>query len=497
MKITITPGEISLQELNEILRNNEVTLALSPDAHTAIQNSENVVTKILSEDRTVYGINTGFGLLATQRIQKHELLDLQRSLVLSHAAGTGELLDEKTVRLIMALKINSLARGFSGVRLATIEALITLFNKQIYPCIPSQGSVGASGDLAPLAHLSCLLLGVGDAFVKSKKVSAEEALKTAGLKPLELAPKEGLALLNGTQVSTAIALHALFITKNIFNAALHAGAMTVDATLSSTTPFDERIQAVRGQKGQITVAKKLKELLQGSDILKSHHNCSKIQDPYSLRCQPQVMGACLTQINFVEEILLIEANAVSDNPLVFANENEIISGGNFHAEPVAMAADNLALSIAEIGSISERRIAVLMDPNFSSLPAFLVKNAGVNSGFMIAQVTAAALASENKCLAHPASVDTIPTSANQEDHVSMATHAAMRLLRMAENTATIIAIELLAACQGFDFRRPLKSSAPLEKVFEQVRDKIAFYEKDRFFAPDIAAAKAIVMNQFI
>lgn len=489
----LRPGQLTLADL-KILLDESTTIELAPDCIEAIHASEKIVKKIIAENKTVYGINTGFGSLANTRIETNDLETLQRSIVLSHAAGTGALLSDQVVRLMLALKINSLARGFSGIRLETIETLIKLFNHKIYPCIPSQGSVGASGDLAPLAHLSTILLGVGEVHYQGKILSATEGLKIAGLKPLTLAPKEGLALLNGTQTSTALALAGLFAAENNFIAGIIAGALSIDAALGSYKPFDDRIQQVRGHATQIQVAKMFRELLSGSTIHDSHENCNRVQDPYSLRCQPQVMGACLSHILFAQQTLLVEANAVSDNPLVFANQNEIISGGNFHAEPVAMAADTLALSIAEIGALSERRIALLIDPHFSQLPAFLVKNAGLNSGFMIAQVTAAALASENKALAHPSSVDSLPTSANQEDHVSMATYAARRLLPMTENTAGIIAIELLAACQGIDFRRPLKTSPALEKVFSLIREKVSYYDKDRYFAPDIAAVKELIIK---
>ncbi len=489
----LNPGYLTLADLKTLL-DESTTLKLHPDCIEAIHASEKTVSRVIAENKTVYGINTGFGSLAHTRIDTADLETLQRSLVLSHAAGTGDLLSDQAVRLMLVLKINSLARGFSGIRLATLDALIQLFNQKIYPCIPAQGSVGASGDLAPLAHLSAALLGIGDVRSQGKILNAKEGLQLAGLKPLTLAPKEGLALLNGTQTSTALALLGLFAAENNFIAGIVTGAMSVDAMLGSCKPFDDRIQQVRGHAAQITAAAMLRELLQDSGIHASHHNCSKVQDPYSLRCQPQVMGACLAHILFVQQTLLTEANAVSDNPLVFALDNDIISGGNFHAEPVAMAADTLALSIAEIGALSERRIALLIDPHFSGLPAFLVNNPGINSGFMIAQVTAAALASENKALAHPSSIDSLPTSANQEDHVSMATYAARRLSPMTENTAGIVAIELLAACQGIDFRRPLKTSPRLEKVFELVREQVAFYDKDRYLAPDIEAAKKIVRS---
>lgn len=491
---TLNPGQLTWHDLMQLL-DESTTIQLDAGCFTAIHASEAVVLKIIDDQKTVYGINTGFGSLANKRISHNDLETLQTSIVLSHAAGTGELLPDNIVRLILALKINSHARGYSGIRLQTIDALIRLFNERMYPCIPSQGSVGASGDLAPLAHLSAVLLGEGTVRYQGKIISAKEALNILQLKPLTLAPKEGLALLNGTQASTAIAIIGLLSAEKIFHNAIIAGALSVDAALGSTKPFDARIQEVRGHTTQITVAKMLRDLLHDSEIGKSHDNCGKVQDPYSLRCQPQVMGACLQHIHFVRDTLLIEANAVSDNPLIFANESEIISGGNFHAEPVAMAADTLALAIAEIGALSERRIALLVDPHFSGLPAFLVNNAGVNSGFMIPQVTAAALASENKSLAHPASVDSIPTSANQEDHVSMATFAARRLLSMVENTAGIIAIELLAACQGIDLRRPLKTSSSLEKIHALIREHVNFYEKDRFFAPDIEIMKKMVLSR--
>lgn len=496
MKFILKPGQLTLSDIR-ILLDEDTTIELDPSCHAAIHASETVIEKVIRDGETVYGINTGFGALAHTHINNDDLETLQKSIVLSHAAGTGELLNDKTVRLILALKINSLARGYSGVRMQTIDALIKLFNKKIYPCIPEKGSVGASGDLAPLAHLSIVLLGVGDAHFEGKKISAIEALDKINLKPLHLAPKEGLALLNGTQVSTALALMGLFAAEDIFVAGLASGALSVDASRGSDKPFDDRIQQVRGHAGQIRVAKILRDLLNKSEIRESHLACTKVQDPYSLRCQPQVMGACLSQLYSNAATLLIEANAVSDNPLIFAEQNEIISGGNFHAEPVALAADAMAVSIAEIGSISERRIAMLMDPHFSDLPAFLVKNPGVNSGFMIPQVTAAALASENKSMAHPASVDSLPTSANQEDHVSMATFAARRLLPMADNVATIIAIEILAACQGIDFLKPLKTSPTLEKLHKMVRDLVPFYEQDRYFAPDIAKIKALVQSSKI
>jgi histidine ammonia-lyase len=466
---------------------------LDPACHAAIDASTATVARVISEGRTVYGVNTGFGLLARKKISPGELELLQRSIVLSHAAGVGEPMSEAQVRLLLVLKINSLALGYSGVRRVLIESLLQLLEREVYPLIPQKGSVGASGDLAPLAHMALVLMGEGEVLHRGQRLSGAEGLKIAGLPPLTLAPKEGLALLNGTQASTAFALEGLFIAEDLFAAGTVAGALSVEAALGSRTPFDPRIHEVRRQRGQIDSAAAFRQLLgPRSEIGQSHEHCEKVQDPYSLRCQPQVMGACLDQLRANAATLITEANAVSDNPLVFPGGDDILSGGNFHAEPVAFAADNLALAIAEIGALSERRIALLIDTNLSKLPPFLVENGGVNSGFMIAQVTAAALASENKTLAHPASVDSMPTSANQEDHVSMATFAARRLGDMGDNTTGIVAIEWLAACQGLDFRSPLKTSPQLEEAKRLLRSRVPFYDRDRYFSPDIEAAKQLI-----
>jgi len=487
------PGALTLAELRA-LWSAPATLGIDAGARAAVDAASKAVSDIVSTHRTVYGVNTGFGLLARTRIDDDRLAELQRALVLSHSAGTGPLLDDAVVRLVIALKVASLARGYSGVRAVVVDALVELHNRGVVPCIPAQGSVGASGDLAPLAHLSAVLIGEGSARVGTSVVAGREALASVGLTPLVLAPKEGLALLNGTQVSTALALAALFATERACAAAFVAGALSVDACLGSDVPFDARIQAVRGHRGQIDAARIYRELLEGSAIRASHAQCHRVQDPYSLRCQPQVMGACLDQMRHVASTLLIEANSVSDNPLVFADAGEILSGGNFHAEPVAFAADNLALAIAEIGALSERRVALLMDTNLSGLPPFLVNDGGVNSGFMIAQVTAAALASENKALAHPRSVDSLPTSANQEDHVSMATGAALRLSPMAGHTSAIVAIELIAAAQGVDMRKPLTTSPRLQRALAMVRESVAYWDRDRAFAPDLAAMRERVEN---
>lgn len=494
--IMIIPGELTLMDLRKVW-SRPVSVSLDPSAPESIERSRETVARIVSRHETVYGVNTGFGLLANTRISDEDLSKLQTNLVLSHAAGLGNYFEDNIVRLIMVLKINSLARGYSGVGMHVLEALLTCVNKELFPCIPEKGSVGASGDLAPLAHMTAALLGEGCFRVKGEVRQATEVLKENYLEPLALGPKEGLALLNGTQVSTALALNALFRTEELFNSALIIGAMSVDAAKGTDAAFDERIHSVRGHSGQIECAGIYRNLLKGSEIRLSHKDCNRVQDPYSLRCQPQVMGACLDQMRNVAKTLKIEANAVSDNPLVFSDTGEILSGGNFHAEPVAFAADNLALCIAEIGSLSERRIALLIDRNLSELPSFLVENGGLNSGFMIPQVTAAALASENKSLAHPASVDSLPTSANQEDHVSMATFAARRLNDMAVNTAGILAVEYLCAAQGIDYRKPLRTSPPLELAMRELRKVVPFYDKDRRQSPDMEKAKTLIEQGYL
>lgn len=491
---TIEPGQLTLDDLRKLAKEH-IPISLSADAEQAVNASAAIVQNVLKEGRTVYGINTGFGLLAQTKIKTNELETLQRSIVLSHAAGTGDFMPEDTVRLLLILKINSLARGYSGIRLSVIQALITLYNAQVYPAIPEKGSVGASGDLAPLAHMSAVLLGEGEAFYQGKRISAKEALSIANLQPIALAPKEGLALLNGTQASTAFALQGLLYAENALYSGIAIGALSVDAALGSRVPFDERIHAVRGHPAQCDIAAAFRDLLDNSSIAQSHQRCEKVQDPYSLRCQPQVMGACLTQIRHAAETLVIEANGVSDNPIVFADSGDILSGGNFHAETVAITADILAICLSEIGALSERRMALLIDTHLSGLPSFLVDNGGVNSGFMIAQVTCAALASENKTLCHPASIDSLPTSANQEDHVSMATFAGRRLRDIFDNVAGILAIEWLAACQGLDFRSPLKTSEKLEDVKALLRSQVPFYDKDRYFAPDIEKSKQLIKQR--
>ena len=463
--VTISPEKLSFDDLRAACL-GPVIIVLTEAERQRVQASHQAIQNILASGRAVYGVTTGFGILANQPVAAEDLTELQRKLVLSHMSGVGQPLPDAVVRLAIVLKIANLAQGYSGVRPATIDALMALLAAEVYPLIPEKGSVGASGDLAPLAALAGVLIGVGEVHHKGATLSAAAGLKKAGLEPLALGPKEGLALLNGTEISAALALAGLFRIENIFAAALVAGAMSVDAAKGSDTPFDARIHELRGQVGQIVVAGVLRGLLAGSGIRDSHRDCGRIQDPYCLRCQPQVMGAILDNLRHAASILLREARGVSDNPLIFAEGEEVLSGGNFHAEPVAIIADILAIAVAELGSISERRSALLVDPHMSGLPAFLVSNPGLNSGFMNAQVTAAALVSENKLLAHPASVDSIPTSANQEDHVSMATHAARRLLAMASNAANIVAVELLEAAQGIEFHKDLVTSTKLNKPMQ-------------------------------
>ncbi|UZF92401.1 histidine ammonia-lyase [Bosea sp. NBC_00550] len=490
--LSLIPGAAGLTDWRAIL--DGAVASLAGDSAASIASGQKIVEEIVAAGTVTYGVNTGFGKLASVRIADADLATLQRNLILSHAVGTGPALPDGVVRLLLAMKAASLARGASGVRPVVVEALVAALKADALPVIPAKGSVGASGDLAPLAHMTAALMGVGEVRLKGETLPAAEALKRAGLAPLTLGAKEGLALINGTQVSTTLALTGLAAITRVFDAALVAGALSVDALKGSDTPFDPRIQSLRGQPGQIKVARILLELIAGSAIRESHrHGDSKVQDPYSLRCQPQVMGAVHGLLGSVAATLGIEANAVTDNPLVLG-PGEIVSGGNFHAEPVAFAADMLAMGVCEIGNLSERRMALLVDPVMSGLPPFLARDAGLNSGFMIAQVTAAALASENKQKAYPASVDTIPTSANQEDHVSMATHGAFRLIDMARNAASIIGVELMAAAEAIEHHRPLKTSARLEPVLTLLREKIAPLTEDRYLAPDLAAATEFVLS---
>ena len=497
--LTLTPGTVTLDQLRTLW--SGAPARLSDTALTAIDTAGAAVDRIVASGKTVYGINTGFGLLAQTRIPAAQLADLQRNLILSHSCGLGDPLPRNTVRMMIILKLIGLGRGHSGVRREVIDALQALLDADAMPLIPSQGSVGASGDLAPLAHMVAALMGEGRIDLAGEIIPAAAALIRMSREPLVLAPKEGLALINGTQASTAIALDALFLGQRVFDAAIHAGALSVDALKGSVAPFDPRIHALRGQPGQIEVAARLRALLDGSHINASHchHDCDRVQDPYSFRCQPQVMGACLDLLTNAARTLEIEANAVTDNPILFPdasdgkNGDEVISGGNFHAQPVAFAADIIAMALCEVGSISERRTSVLVDPHMSHLPAFLTDNGGLNSGLMIPQVTAAALVSENKSLAFPASVDSIPTSAGQEDHVSMAPIAARKAVTVARNAAGVIAIELISAAQGVDYHASVKTSPKLQALHAKVRSLSPHLETDRYWADEMAALQAAVL----
>ena len=493
--VVLQPGQVTLAEWQAVYRG----AAVSVDAacFDRIAAGAAAVARILARGEPVYGINTGFGKLASVRINTADLARLQSNIVLSHCVGVGEPMAADVTRLMLALKIANVSQGASGVRPETVRLLCALLERGLTPVVPSQGSVGASGDLAPLAHLAGALIGVGEITVPSgERRPAMQALAAAGLAPLSLSPKEGLALLNGTQFSTANALAALFEIETVFQSALVTGALSTEAAKGSDTPFDPRIHALRGHPGQIETARALRALMEGSAIRASHRvGDSRVQDPYCLRCQPQVMGAALDLLRYAAHTLACEANGVSDNPLIFADTDEALSGGNFHAEPVAFAADTMAIALCEVGSLCERRIAMLVDPALSGLPAFLTPRPGLNSGLMLPQVTAAALVSENKQCAHPASVDSIPTSANQEDHVSMAAHAARRLHRMAANAAAVVGIELITAAQGCDFYGDLRSSAPLESVRKAVRARIAPLTDDRYLHTDLEAAGELVRSR--
>ena len=492
-EVQLKPGATPLAAWRDVYRGADIVL--DPASAGPIAEASASVARILARGEPVYGINTGFGKLANVRIAAGDLATLQRNIVLSHAAGTGDPAPAPIVRLMMALKLASLAQGASGVQPATIELLYRLVAAGLTPIVPSQGSVGASGDLAPLAHMAAVLIGVGEVDVGGVRRPAAQALQHAGLAPLTLGPKEGLALLNGTQFSTAYALAGLFDAERLFRTALVTGALATEAARGSDTPFDHRIHVLRRQPGQIETADALRDLMAGSAIRASHlKDDERVQDPYCLRCQPQVMGAALDILRQAAQTLAFEANGVSDNPLIFAETDEALSGGNFHAEPVAFAADIIALAVCEIGSLAERRIAMLVDPALSGLPAFLTPKPGLNSGFMIPQVTAAALVSENKQRAYPASVDSIPTSANQEDHVSMAAHAAARLPAMVRNATAVVGIELLAAAQGCDFHRPLTSSPALEAARATLRAWVPMLEDDRHLHPDMETANDLVRS---
>ena len=489
----LVPGQVTLEQLEAVWRST-AAIRLDESARPGIAAASRIVGDVAQGSDAVYGINTGFGKLAHVRIEPEDTERLQRNLILSHCCGVGAPLDEPTSRLTMVLKLISAGRGASGLRTETVDLLEAMIDAGVLPVIPTQGSVGASGDLAPLAHMTASMIGEGEAWFKGDRMPSKEALRKAGLKPVVLGPKEGLGLINGTQFSTACALAGYFQAKCALGSAIVASCLSTDAIMGSTDPLEPAIHELRGHPGQIAVAGVMRALMRGSEIRESHRTDDlRVQDPYCIRCQPQVAGAALDLLRFAAQTLEIEANGVSDNPLVLAEDGRIVSGGNFHGEPVAFAADQMALAIAEIGAIAQRRVALMVDPALShNLPPFLTPEPGLNSGLMIAEVTTAALMSENKHLAHPCSIDSTPTSANQEDHVSMSAHAARRLSRMTANLNVIVGVELLCAAQGIEARAPLKTSAPLRQVMNTIRSAVEPVHDDRYMADDIAAAAHMV-----
>ncbi len=493
--LVLIPGSTSLSQLETIWR-TEVSVALAPAARLMIDRAAQIVAAAAIGEEAIYGVNTGFGKLASIKINFEDMQTLQRNLVLSHCCGVGEMLDVPTARLMIVLKLLSLGRGASGVSWQTIEMLEAMLACGLTPVIPAQGSVGASGDLAPLAHMAAVMIGEGEAIFHGRRLTGAQALSEAGLVALTLGPKEGLGLINGTQFSTACALAGLFDAKRNALQCVVSAALSTEAVMGSTAPLLEEIHTLRGHRGQMRIARGMRDIMAGSQIRESHRDHdSRVQDPYCIRCQPQVAGAALDLLDFAGRTLEIEANAVSDNPLVLVDTGQIVSGGNFHGEPVAFAADQIALAIAEIGAIAQRRIALMVDPALSfDLPPFLTPEPGLNSGMMIAEVTSAALMSENKHLANPCSTDSTPTSANQEDHVSMAAHAARRLLRMNRNLTMILGVEFICAAQGIEFRAPLQTSPNLGRVIAALRTKIRRLTVDRYMAPDLECGAALVAS---
>jgi histidine ammonia-lyase len=491
----LTPGAVSLADLATVLR-DEASVTLDLSCRDAVENAAARIAKAAAGDVPVYGVNTGFGKLASIKIENKDTATLQRNLILSHCCGVGDPISRAHTRLIMVLKLLSLGRGASGVRWSLIELLQDMLARGVTPVIPAQGSVGASGDLAPLAHMTAVIIGEGEATYEGVVMSGSAALEKAGLTPIPLGPKEGLAFINGTQFSTAFALSGLFDAWDAAQAALLTSAMSTDAIMGSTAPLQPEIHALRGHRGQIEAAAAMRNLLDGSEIRESHRDGdTRVQDPYCIRCQPQVTGAAMDVLRQAAMTLRIEANAATDNPLVLADADLIVSGGNFHAEPVGFAADMIALAISEIGAIAQRRIALMVDPTLSfDLPPFLTPNPGLNSGYMIAEVTTAALMSENKHLANPCVTDSTPTSANQEDHVSMAAHGAFRLQKMVQNLHAILGVELLCAAQGVEFRAPLATSEPIAKCIARLRQDVATMGEDRYLAPDIASASRLIAS---
>ncbi|MEX5562793.1 histidine ammonia-lyase [Pseudophaeobacter sp. 1A16562] len=493
--IEMTPGAVTLQTLETLYR-SDTPVRLDPAARSAVEAAARMVAEAAAGDAPVYGINTGFGKLASTRIAPEDTATLQRNLILSHCCGVGDPLPADRTRLMMALKLLSMGRGASGVRWAVIAQIEAMLARGVIPVVPSQGSVGASGDLAPLAHMAAVMIGEGEATYDGARMPGARALELAGLEPIVLGPKEGLGLINGTQFSTACALAGLFDAWRLAEASIVVAALTTDAIMGSTAPLIADIHALRGHAGQIDVAREMRAIMSGSEIRESHRDGdSRVQDPYCIRCQPQVLGAALDVLRMAAATLEIEANAVTDNPLVLVEAGKIVSGGNFHAEYVGFAADQIALAVAEIGAIAQRRVALMVDPSLSfDLPPFLTPDPGLNSGFMIAEVTTAALMSENKHLANPCVTDSTPTSANQEDHVSMAAHGALRLGRMNANLSVILGVELLCAAQGVEARAPLVTSDRLTDVLQALRAEIPPLAEDRYLAPEIEAASAMIRS---
>ncbi|HNR66539.1 MAG TPA: histidine ammonia-lyase [bacterium] len=494
--VRVNGHSLSLDHLYQVAEKH-APAHLAESAFSEMVKSRDCIEQILQSGRTVYGVNTGFGKLANIDVPPDELEELQLNLVLSHACGVGEPIPAPIVRAAMLLKVNSLAKGYSGCRPLIVDHLLTLLNKNIIPIIPCKGSVGASGDLAPLAHMTLVLLGLGEAWADGKAVPGHQALQAAGLQPIVLQAKEGLAILNGTQIMTAYAAYALYRALHLVKLADIAGAITVESLLHTKKAFDPRIQVARGFVEQMQTAQNVRNLLQNSEIVESHRNCNKVQDPYSSRCIPQVHGAVRQAINYVQSVVLTEINAATDNPLVFYQDKDVLSGGNFHGQPISLAADVLAIALAQLANISERRLENLLDPVQSGLPPFLASESGTNSGFMIAQVTAAALVSENKVLSHPASVDSIPTSANQEDFVSMGTHAARKAFEVLDHAETIIGIELLAGCQAIDFRQKMQPGRGTRIAYQTIRMAIPTLQRDRLFHTDLLAIKNLIRSNRI
>ena len=494
--LVLTPGDVSLAELKQVYTTNR-PIELNRSCKNAVDRAAARIAAVADGDAAVYGVNTGFGKLASHKIAREDTAHLQRNLILSHCCGVGDRITTAQARLIMVLKLLSLGRGASGVRWSLIELIEQMIARNVMPVIPAQGSVGASGDLAPLAHMTAVIIGEGEAEFEGTVMPGAQALQRVGLAPIPLGPKEGLAFINGTQFSTAFALIGLFGAWDATQAALVTSAMSTDAIMGSTAPLQPEIHALRGHRGQMDAAKTMRALLEGSEIRESHRDGdTRVQDPYCIRCQPQVTGAAMDVIRQAATTLQIEANAATDNPLVLTDTDLIVSGGNFHAEPVGFAADMIALALSEIGAIAQRRIALMVDPTLSfDLPPFLTPNPGLNSGYMIAEVTTAALMSENKHLATPCVTDSTPTSANQEDHVSMAAHGAFRLQRMLANLHGILGVELLCAAQGIEFRAPLSTSTALTYCLSRVRQSVSPLAEDRYLAPDIAEATRLIASR--